>query len=128
MMLMAPTTRSTKNLLTWLASGKDGKEVFDSEEDWACLSCPSDDEPQEPSSGDGNDDDNDQDPDEFDQDDQPPDEDGGEQPSEPAEEDKTSAGADDGESSKQVDNVRILDDDDLNDDTEDGGVRLSPTR
>lgn len=46
-----------KNLRTWLASGKGGKEVFDDEEDWACLSCPSDDESQEPSSGDGNDDD-----------------------------------------------------------------------
>lgn len=115
-----------KNLLIWLASGKDGKEVFDSEEDWACLSCPSDDESQEPSSGDGSDVDDDQDPEEFDQDDQPPDEDDGEQPSEPAEEDKTSARADDGEYSKQVDNVQILGDDDLNDDTEDGGVRLSP--
>lgn len=47
-------------------------------------------------------------------------------PSEPAEEDRTSAGVDDGESSKYVDDVQILDEDDLDDDTEQGGVRLTP--
>ena len=49
-----------------------------------------------------------------------------EEPSEPVDGDPTSTGVDEKKSSKLVDKVQILDSDDLDDDTEDGGVRLSP--
>jgi hypothetical protein len=62
----------------------------------------------------------------FDRDEQFPDGDEDEEPAEPVEEEQTSGGVDDDESSKNVDKIQILDEDALDDDTEDGGVRLSP--
>lgn len=139
-----------KNLRTWLKSGRDGAEEFDDEEDWACISCNSDEDSPERDNGDDDDDDDDQDdqdveeqeeqeeeengdnnngdeqPSEPGQDDQALEEDDDEEPSEPVEEDLTSAEVSDDESSKHVDKVQIVDSDDLDDDTEDGGVRLSP--
>lgn len=62
----------------------------------------------------------------FDRDEQFPDGAEDEKPSEPVKEDQASAGDDDGKPTKDVDKVQIVDSDDLDEDTEDGGVRLSP--
>ena len=121
------------NLRAWLANGGGDIHQLDDEEDWWCLTHNSSDEgplktvkKRSPPAGDA-DDDNDEERSGFDRDDQlPGGDDDDEVPSEPAEEDRTSAGVDDGESSKYVDDVQILDEDDLDDDTEQGGVRLTP--
>jgi hypothetical protein len=117
-----------KNLRTWLEHGKDGAEEFDDEEDWACVSCNSSDEEPSDNDDDDNNDNNEEkeEPAGFDEDDQNPDGDDDEEPSEPVDGDPTSTGVDEEKSSKLVDKVQILDSDDLDDDTEDGGVRLSP--
>ena len=117
-----------KNLRTWLEHSKDGAEEFDDEEDWACMSCNSSDE--EPSEEDDDDNNNNNEEEEepagLDEGDQNPNGDDDEEPSEPVDEDPTSTGVDEDKSSKLVDKVQILDSDDLDDGTEDGGVRLSP--
>lgn len=124
-----------KNLRAWLVSGGDGAEEFDDEEYWDCVSCNSDDEAPERGNGDDDDDDDEEDhhhddeerPSGFNEYDQRPDGDDDEEPSEPVDEHPNSAGVDDDEESlKPVDNVQIYDSDDFDDDTEDGGVRLSP--
>jgi hypothetical protein len=129
------------NLRAWLASGGGDADEFDSEEDWWCLTHNSSDEgpdktvkkklppPDSDDDDDASKDDGDEDeemPSGFDRDEQFPDGDEDEEPAEPVEEEQTSGGVDDDESSKNVDKIQILDEDALDDDTEDGGVRLSP--
>ena len=127
------------NLRAWLANGGGDVEELDDEEDYWCLTHNSSDEgpdktvkkklpppDSDEDDGEGNDYYEEQ-PFGFDEDDQPLDEDDDDEPSEPVDKDPTSAEVnDDAESLKPVDNVQIYDSDDLDDDTEDGGVRLSP--
>lgn len=130
-----------EKLRAWFASGSDSICELDDEEDWWCLTHnPSDEDPDKtvkkkppPPDSDDNDDagkdDGDEDeeiPSGFDRDEQFLDGAEDEKPSEPVKEDQASAGDDDGKPTKDVDKVQIVDSDDLDEDTEDGGVRLSP--